>query len=73
MIVDSVLEQHAIFEGDKPWFMDGMLVLTVLNYHSLGGGTLKDLAECKANCSFDDPRLYKVRITVAYEEVKPTE
>lgn len=73
MIVDSVLEQHAIFEGDKPWFTDGFLVLTVLNHKSIGGGTLKDLAERKAEGTYDDPRLYKVRITVAYEEIKPAE
>lgn len=73
MIIDSVIEQNAIFEGDKPWFMDGLLVMTVLNHKAIGGGSLKDLAECKAEGTYDDPRLYKVRITVAYEEIKLAE
>ena len=68
MKIVEVAEQNAVFDG-KPDFMPMGLVMNVLNYNSYGGTGVAVVA-AKAEGEMDDPRLFRVRVTVEVEEVK---
>lgn len=65
MKIHEILEQYAIY-GEKPNFMPGLLVMNVLNHNS-EGGTKEDLEIVKAEGYLDNPKRYKVRVTIEYE------
>lgn len=67
MTAKEVVEQHAIFDG-KPEFPPLSMAIYLMNHYAYGG-TRKDLEEAKKDEDMADPKRYKVRLTLSYEEV----
>ena len=67
MIID-IVEQHAIYDG-KPNLQPLGMAINMLNYHAFGGSP-NDLIEAKKDRSLENPKRYKVKLTLSIEEVK---
>ena len=63
----DVWEQNAVFDGE-PDFMDGSLVMNVLN-HNAYGGTRKDVENAAETGEMARPKLFRVRVTIEAEEI----
>ena len=63
----DVFEQIAVFDG-KPDFMDGSLVMNVLNHKSYGG-TRRDAEAAAETGEMACPKLFRVRVTIEVEEI----
>lgn len=63
----EVWEQNAVFDG-RPDFVDGSLVMNVLNHNSYGG-TRQDVVDAAENGDMENPKLFRVRVSVHIEEI----
>jgi len=65
--IHEILEQDAIYDG-KPAFPPGGMLVGLLNYYALGG-TRQDMEVLRASGEYPNPKRYRVRLTIEYEEI----
>lgn len=65
----DIIQQNAIFDG-KPDFIPTSAAICLLNHHSYGG-TPNDFKEAVEDDQLEDPRRYKVTMTIEVEEITP--